>query len=104
MQRSADLVIAITRGLIRSQQSRRSAMFGILIAALVMLFCGSTFLSGLLREHPVGFIFYWAACAWLTLTSVLLALFDLVAVRAQARREKQQLKAKIFGAHHPNDV
>lgn len=104
MPRSADLVIAITRGLIRSQQTRRSAMFVILIAALLMLFGGATFLSDVLLDHPLGFLLYWAACAWLTLSAVLLAVFDLLAVRARARKEKQLLKAKIFGAHSRDDV
>jgi len=73
------------------------AMFVIVLSALVMLFAGVTFLGGWLSENPVTFLLYWAACAWLTFAAILLALFDLVVVRAQERRERQRLKQEIFG-------
>ena len=55
-----------------------------------MLFCGATFLAPVLdpKTRPGWFIFYWLACAWVTVTAVLLAIFDLLLVRAQARRRK----------------
>jgi hypothetical protein len=92
------LIIAITRGLIRNQHTRRTTMFVILVAALLMLFCGATFLLVTLTEHPLAFVCYWVACAWLTLSATLLALFDLLTVRAQAWRERQRLKAEITNA------
>ena len=104
MRRSAALVIAITRGVIRSQQMRRSAMFVMLVIALILLFLGATFLNETLLERPALFLCYWAACAWLTLTAVLLALFDLLAVRAAAARERRRVKAEIFGARPGDDV
>ncbi|GEM_PF-1422394 len=104
MQHSARLVIAITRGLIRSQRTRRMTMFVMVMIALVLLFCGATFLSGLLAEHPFAFVIYWAVCAWLTLCAVLLAIFDMLAVRAMALRERRRLKEEIFRARDKNDV
>lgn len=71
--------------------------------ALAMLFCGATFLSGPLEEHGVAFIGYWAVCAWLTLATVLLALFDLLAVRAQTLRERRRLKEEILRAAGRDD-
>lgn len=71
-------------------------MFFVMLGVLVMLFFGATFLDGWLREHPVLFIFYWLACAWGTLTAVLLALYDLLALRAEARREKRRLAKEIL--------
>ena len=72
-------------------------MFVIVIAALVMLFAGATFLNSPLMAHPVWFVFYWGACAWLTLVSLLLAVFDLLMIRAKARAERRALRAQVFG-------
>lgn len=71
-------------------------MFVIIIAAMVMLFAGIVFLNHWLMRSPVWFILYWIACAWLTLTAVLLALYDLVALRIQMQRERRHLKEEIF--------
>ncbi len=71
-------------------------MFFVMLSALVMLFFGATFLDGWLREHPVLFLFYWLACAWATLTAVLLALYDLLVIRAEVRRERRRLAAEIL--------
>lgn len=90
------LIVPITKGLIRDQSARRSAIFFVMLAALVMLFLGATFLDGWLREHPVLFLFYWLTCAWATLTGLLLALYDIVAIRANARREERRLAQEHF--------
>ena len=71
-------------------------MFFVMLGALVMLFFGATFLDRWLREHPVLFLFYWLACAWTTLTAVLLALYDLLAIRAEVRRERRRLASEIL--------
>ncbi len=91
-----NLIIPITRGLIRNQRARRMIMFYDVIFALLMLFAGSSVLRNWLRANPYIFIGYWAGCAWLTLLAVLLALFDLVAVRATWRKEKRRLEAEYF--------
>ena len=91
--RFASFAIHATRGLLRDQNARRKTMFGAVFAALVMLFCGATFLAPMLDPHvrPGWFISYWFACAWITVTVALLALFDLLLVRAQARAVKRAL-------------
>ena len=72
-------------------------MFVLILLALVLLLAGSTFLRAPLnpREHPLGFILFWAICGWLTLTAVLLAIFDLLIVRLQARREQRALRGNL---------
>ena len=77
-------------------------MFGTLLIALLLLFVGSTFLDSVLREHPIWFILFWFFVAWLTLTAILLALFDLLIVRAQTRRAKRILSDSI-SASQAND-
>jgi protein-S-isoprenylcysteine O-methyltransferase Ste14 len=101
--RAASFVVHATRGVIRDQTTRRKTMFILLVAALVFLFGGSTFLSSILspREHPGWFIFYWFVCGWLTLTAMLLALFDLLAVRAQARKAEKLLRDELPERQNP---
>lgn len=93
------------RGLVRDQRSRRMVMFVVVIVALVMLFLGSTFLAPALdpKLRPGWFIFYWAVCGWVTFTAVLLAVFDLLLVRAQARAERRGLAERLEQAESPDD-
>lgn len=90
---TASFVVHATRGLIRDQTTRRKAMFILLIVALSMLLAGSTFLQAPLnpREHPFAFLLFWIACGWLTLTALLLALFDFLMVRLESRRDRRRL-------------
>ena len=88
------LIVPITKGIIREQTTRRSAIFFVMLTALVMLFLGATFLDGWLREHPALFILYWLACAWATMTGLLLALYDMLMLRVAARREQRRLAAE----------
>lgn len=85
------------RGLVRDQVMRRKTMFVVVLLALVLLFCGATFLAPVLdpRERPGWFIFYWLVCAWVTVTAVLLAVFDLLLVRAEARAARRGLAQKL---------
>ena len=94
------------RGLLRDQTMRRKTMFWTVIVALVMLFCGATFLAPVLdpKTRPGWFIFYWLACAWVTVTVVLLAIFDLLLVRVQARDEKRVLARKIEETRQSEDA
>jgi len=86
------LVIQISKGLIRDQQTRRWTMFYAVLAAMLMLFVGSVLIDAWLREHVFLLLAWWAACAWLTLLAVLLALFDMLLIRAAARQERRRLE------------
>ena len=93
---NARFIIQISKGLIRDQRARRLVMFYSVLAALVLLFAGSTFLWPLLRAHPFVFLVYWAGCAWITLLAVLLAFYDMVKVRAEVRRERRRLERELI--------
>ncbi len=84
---------------------RRKAMFWSALVALLMLFCGATFLAPVLdpREHAARFVLYWLACAWITITIVLLAIFDLLMVRAQGRAQRRALGRKLTETESPED-
>jgi cytochrome b subunit of formate dehydrogenase len=94
---SVKVLIQTTKGIIRDQSVRRTVMFVIVLAALLMVFAGMTFLSGWLAGDKWTFLIYWVACAWLAMTSILLAIFDLLAVQLLLRRERKRIKKDIFG-------
>jgi len=71
-------------------------MFYTVLAALLMLFLGSTLLDPWLREHLLLFLAWWAACAWITLLAVLLAVFDMLLIRAAGRRARQDLAKEVL--------
>lgn len=92
--RAVSFVIHATRGVIRDQKVRRKTMLILIVLALLFLFAGSTFLQAPLnpREHPLGFLLFWMCCGWLTLTAILLALFDVLMVKLESRRERRALR------------
>ena len=89
--------IHATRGLLRDQRARRKIMAVSLIVAIVVLMAGFTVLRPWLdpHEHPLRFILYWLACAWETVLVLLLALLDLLLVRAQTRAARKALQEQI---------
>ena len=97
---TTSFVVHATRGVIRDQNTRRKAMLLLLALALLLLISGFTFLQSTLnpREHPWRVIFFWVACIWLTFTALLLALFDLLVLRLQARRAERELREKLDAA------
>src|SRR2546423_15182518 len=97
---STSVVVQATRGVIRDQNTRRKAMLFLLAFALLLLIVGFTFLQSslILREHPWRVIFFWVVCIWLTFTALLLALFDLLLLRLQARRAERALREKLEAA------
>lgn len=94
---SVSFIVHATRGMIRDQRTRRKAMLILLALAVLMLLAGFTIFQSALnpREHPWLVILFWVACVWLTFTAMLLALFDLLIVRLEARRAHRALREKL---------
>lgn len=95
--RAVSFIAHATRGVIRDQRSRRRMMSGLLVVAVLFLIAGLTFLQETLnpRTHALRFILYWLVCAWFTIAALLLALFDALMIRAQARAERKALQQRI---------
>lgn len=104
--RIASFATHATRGLLRDQTMRRKTMFWTVIVAVLMLFCGGTLLAPWLdpRVRPGWFILYWMACGWVTVTVVLLAIFDLLRVRVKARDERRRLARNIAETPESSDA
>ena len=98
--RTTSFVVHATRGMIRNQSTRRKAMLLLLALALLLLIAGFTFLQPALnpQEHPWRVILFWIVCIWLTFTAMLLALFDLLVLRLEARRAERALREKLEAA------
>ncbi len=72
-------------------------MFYVMVAALVMLFAGVFISDRWAREHVWLYIGYWLVCAWLTLTGMMLAVFDILLVRAAMRIRRRRMEADLIG-------
>jgi hypothetical protein len=96
--------VHVTRGLLRDERSRRKTMGISLLIAVIMLVAGLTVLRPWLNphEHPWRFIFFWFACAWETLLVLLLALLDLLLVRAQARAARKAFREEFSNGTTPH--
>jgi len=94
---TTSFVVHATRGLIRDQKVRRVTMIAVLTTAVLLLILGSTVLQVPLNPHAHAgwFIFFWLVCAWLTITAMLLALFDLLMLRTDARRAEREMRADM---------
>jgi hypothetical protein len=94
---TVSFIVHATRGVIRGQKTRRKAMIFCLALAVLMLLAGFTVFQTLLnpREHPWFVILFWVACVWLTFTAMLLAIFDLLVIRTEARRAQRALREKF---------
>ncbi len=94
------------RGLIREQRSRRTIMFVVLALALALVFAGSTFLQATVnpQEHLIWFTLFWFGCAWLTLLALLLALYDLLMVRAETRARREALRRQFRAGKSPGSL
>jgi hypothetical protein len=90
----APFAVHATRGVLRDPGSRRKTMAISIVVALILVVTGLTVLRAPLdpHQHPVRFIIFWFACAWITVTALLLALLDILLVRAEARRASQKLR------------
>ena len=95
--RVAPFAVHATRGILRDQRARRKTMAIALVIAVVFTIAGLTVLRPWLdpHEHPWRFILYWLACAWEIMLVLLLALFDLLMVRAQTRAAKRVLQEQF---------
>jgi hypothetical protein len=61
----------------------------ILLAALLMLIAGQTFLKNQLSG--LGFLLYWLVCLLLTGAAIFVAYVDVVALQRRSRREAREL-------------
>ena len=96
-EKPVSFILLMSKGILRDRLMRRRALFGVVLAALFLLGVGVLGLDEWLCTHPVIFLLYWGACLWLTLTSMLLAFYDMLLVRQEVLEERRRLKSRFLG-------
>ena len=90
------VILLLSKGLLRDTRLRRNVMLWVMAAAMVMLFLGSWLLSDEWARKHVGLYFaYWAVCIWLTVAGLLLAVFDILIIRAASRAMQRRIAQDI---------
>lgn len=77
-------------------------MFYTALGAVLMVFVGAVLIEARLRAHPLLFLGYWGVCAWFTLAAALLAIFDLLVVRAAGRAMQRKLERELTPPDDPH--
>ncbi|CAN5402578.1 hypothetical protein BH09VER1_BH09VER1_09280 [soil metagenome] len=85
-------ILALVRVLALDQGARRGAIFSLTLVSLGMLFLGATVFEPYLAVHVWMFLGYWLVCAWLTLTFMLLALYDMLVLIVAGRKLRRDLE------------
>jgi hypothetical protein len=96
---SPKAIANLTRVLIRDTRTRRGLMFHLALSAVVMVFVGGVVLDTFLRARPIIFLGFWGVCAWLTVSVILLAVFDMLIVRAEGRAARRKLEQELLADH-----
>lgn len=90
------MILLLSKAVLRDTRLRRNVMLWLMAAALLMLFFGSWLLADeWARKHYVLYFLYWAFCMWITLAAVLLAVFDMLIIRATGRAMRRQIEEGI---------
>ncbi len=93
------MAVAVFLTLLRVRQARRKMMFAVSIATMLVTFFGFTLLEGFLADHPLLFAIYWFFCIGLVLFMLLLAIYDMAAVKGdldvRAGRELAEVLKEI---------
>src|SRR5947207_352698 len=83
--------------MVEGSNTRRRVLGGLLLtAAAGMLIAGQTVWRSQLKEQPRVFVCYWAICFLLTGLTLVMALWDLRAVRQRSRQERAELVKKTW--------
>ena len=89
-------ILLLTKGILRDTRLRRNLMLWLMLVAMVMVFLGSWLISyEWMRKHLWLSIAYWAVCIWLTIAGLLLAVFDMLIIRAAGRAMRRRIEQDI---------
>jgi hypothetical protein len=90
-------ILLLTKGIIRDQTMRRKMMFWVMLAAIVMFAAGWAFITDQwIRQNPWFTMGYYLVCAWLLLAAMLLALMDILVLRAIHRAARRKIEREIL--------
>lgn len=87
--------LAVGTVVLRDRRLRRNLLFGLTLLTLLLVSGGAIFLGDVPREHPMAFLLFWGLCFLLAGFLLLLAFYDLLAVRKEHRNRVRALEREI---------
>jgi hypothetical protein len=98
VSKRAAIGLAFGTVVVRNQRLRRNALFGLTLLTLLLVFGGSVILGDGLMKKPMAFMIFWGLCFLLVCLVLLLALYDLLAVRREHRQRLRELDRQVVEA------
>ncbi len=83
---------------LKNRRFRRNALFGLTLLTLLLVFGGAVFLGDGLMKSPLAFLLFWGICFLMVGLVLMLALYDLLAVRKEHRKRVRDLEAQLAEA------
>jgi peptidoglycan biosynthesis protein MviN/MurJ (putative lipid II flippase) len=77
----------VARTMLRNRDTRRKIMARMLLLALAFMACGLWLLDDWLKVRPWMFLIWWGACAFLTCMTMVMAVYDMLAVIREEREK-----------------
>ena len=87
---SGSMIVMIFRIILRTRRLRRNLMFGLTLAMMIFVFLGAYPMAAFLSDRPWLFIFYWLFCGFLVITSIFLAIYDMLRVTQEGRENLEK--------------
>lgn len=87
--------LAMARGILASRYQRRQVMFFGMLLVMGQAFLGVVVIESFLTERPLLFAVYWLFCFVAVVFVLLLAVYDLLGVRREAREREVALRATM---------
>ncbi len=84
--------------IIRHRSYRRNLLFVSTLLTLLLVFLGAAPLTEVLNQSPFWFAIFWIACFFMVGFVLLLALYDLVAIRQEHRERMHKLEQELSDA------
>ena len=80
---------------LRDRQMRRQVMFYGMVGVVVQIAAGIAFFEDYLMERPALFALYWLSCLAGVLFLMMMALYDFLMVRQEARMRERELREEL---------
>lgn len=90
--------------LLRDRQLRRQVMFYGMVGLVVQIAAGIAFFEAYLTERPLLFGLYWLSCLAAVLFMMMMALYDFLMVRQEARLKERALEEELRRSMEEDDA
>lgn len=94
----------LLRLLLADPALRRQAMFGSIGAAVLLLAIGAFLAWDALENRPLAFVLFWGVTAWLTVTAMLLAIYDVLLSFRAGRSARRSLERKLLESRRDDET